>query len=855
MRKTLQNLFFLILLCSTKTVVAQRIFLVDADKPQNTMATGVASVNATAWEMACGNLATAMAAAGTFDQVWVKAGSYNLAGSGTFFTKPYGKYYGHFGGWETSLAQRELSNVVNKTVISGAYFFINQQDDNTVIDGFTFTGPSGSNGVIFCNNAFPTISNCIFENLGNPNSPGTVIFAIYSFPRISNCIFRNNDGGTTSILYTMYSGAILTACTFLNNKGRAFVNTLQNPNTVLGTTLTNCSFSGNQVNQSGSGGALTVMDGALTDVSGCTFSNNSNQQGLGGAVSSLTGIVRISGSVFSGNSSQRGGAIYSNNSSTRLSASFVSGNSATLEGGGVYGDGQIFNTVITDNTAGNGGGGVANPGSVINCTIAKNTSQQAGGGISGAGEIKNSIIWGNNATDEPEQADVNAGSTVFLNNLIGKGYTGTNNYQSDPRFVDIANALGADGISGTADDGLRIWPCSPAVNAGNNAAVSQQFSKDVSGAKRIYGSLVDIGAYELEGSAEPDGILAEDQQVSTRVIGSGEIVEYHVNNAGCKTVANIQSTGENPVQGNVVAKVWVNETPPANFVKRHYEIKPDNGYLTATGKVTLYFTQKDFDDFNDGNSKKLPINSTDLDNNKSNLLIEKRSGFSSDGTGSPGSYLGATAVDINPLAANGSIIWNEAAKRWEISFDVDGFSGFFVKTSESPLPLRLLTFTGNQENSNHKLSWQTADEVNTAYFEVQSSRDAQNFQPVARIRAVGNGANRYSLNDPITYPGTVYYRLKMIDLDETFAFSRMVYMEGSSQSKMIIYPNPVSDQLKVGQDGSLTGSTVHIYHINGNLVQKEKISSIQHTISVKSLMAGVYIIKFENGTQQTFIRE
>lgn len=163
---------------------------------------------------------------------------------------------------------------------------------------------------------------------------------------------------------------------------------------------------------------------------------------------------------------------------------------------------------------------------------------------------------------------------------------------------------------------------------------------------------------------------------------------------GCRIIATLLPTGTtNAVAGTVTAKVWNETTQPAFFVKRHYEITPTANASNATGKVTLYFTQQEFTDFNALNAVKLPIDAADAANNKANLLIEKQTGVSSNGTGLPISYPTTnTPVTINP--ADADIFYNSLYSRWEVSFNVTGFGGFFVKTTIAALP-NIYTFNGN----------------------------------------------------------------------------------------------------------------------------------------------------------------
>ncbi|WP_149241678.1 hypothetical protein [Dyadobacter sp. 32] len=130
---------------------------------------------------------------------------------------------------------------------------------------------------------------------------------------------------------------------------------------------------------------------------------------------------------------------------------------------------------------------------------------------------------------------------------------------------------------------------------------------------------------------------------------------------------------------------------------------------------------------------------------------------------------------------------------------------------ETPLPLRLVAFTGIQENSTNKLQWQTADEVNTKSFELESSKDGRNFKQIATLQAVSKGNNSYGYTDVTTYKGTLYYRLKMIDIDETFTYSRMVSLNREGKALMNLYPNPVAESLILSLENKLINTDAKLY--------------------------------------------
>lgn len=163
--------------------------------------------------------------------------------------------------------------------------------------------------------------------------------------------------------------------------------------------------------------------------------------------------------------------------------------------------------------------------------------------------------------------------------------------------------------------------------------------------------------------------LATSNQTKAGTVTSGN--NYFTN--ACQLIARVEKETASTVTGNVTSKVWVDNAQP-NYVARRYEINSDTNTAAATGKVTLYFKQADFDAYNLTNGIKLPTSPTDVAN-KANLLIEKYAGTST--TGTVASF-GGTATVITPDIAD--IIWNDTYQYWEVSFQTTGLGGYFVKT-------------------------------------------------------------------------------------------------------------------------------------------------------------------------------
>lgn len=93
------------------------------------------------------------------------------------------------------------------------------------------------------------------------------------------------------------------------------------------------------------------------------------------------------------------------------------------------------------------------------------------------------------------------------------------------------------------------------------------------------------------------------------------------------------------------------------------------------------------------------------------------------------------------------------------------------------LPVVLEQFTGKLNNNGSVLlNWKTSTEINAQYFIVERSSDGQSYSGIAKVFASGvSGMGAaYSITDQLPETGTNFYRLKMVDIDGSFEYSRIV---------------------------------------------------------------------------------
>jgi hypothetical protein len=115
------------------------------------------------------------------------------------------------------------------------------------------------------------------------------------------------------------------------------------------------------------------------------------------------------------------------------------------------------------------------------------------------------------------------------------------------------------------------------------------------------------------------------------------------------------------------------------------------------------------------------------------------------------------------------------------------------------LPVILSDFSVNLIDNQTALSWTTDQENNSNRFEVERSTDGATWTKIASIAAKGNSSvqNKYAYTDKVPVAGINYYRLKMIDMDNTFEYSEIKSVRAAFSANVRVYPNPASNFVHV----------------------------------------------------------
>ncbi|HSU28521.1 MAG TPA: T9SS type A sorting domain-containing protein [Chitinophagaceae bacterium] len=169
----------------------------------------------------------------------------------------------------------------------------------------------------------------------------------------------------------------------------------------------------------------------------------------------------------------------------------------------------------------------------------------------------------------------------------------------------------------------------------------------------------------------------------------------------------------------------------------------------------------------------------------------------------------------------------------------------------SGLPLKLLSFNGTVQGTANILSWETTDELNTQKFNIERNENVNTFSTIGSVIAANSPGNKhYSFTDHTLKAGTYFYRLKMIDQDGRFTYSKTIRLSNSRDSQILIFPNPVTALMTVS--GLRIGGIIEMINLLGKAMLRMNVTAQTQTLDVSALPAGIYLVKYTGALGTTF---
>ena len=194
---------------------------------------------------------------------------------------------------------------------------------------------------------------------------------------------------------------------------------------------------------------------------------------------------------------------------------------------------------------------------------------------------------------------------------------------------------------------------------------------------------------------------------------------------------------------------------------------------------------------------------------------------------------------------------------------VTGFSFFNGGGNDNnPLPVELVSFSGLCEEGVVNLTWQTASEFNSSHFDVEKSRDGENWQLLTTVPSAGtsNELITYQTVDQNGTNGNNYYRLRQVDNDgqEKVYDPINVSCAEVTPGYFSSFPNPsgTSFQVIVNNKELIGACTLNMVDATGKVIEQREIEvkdGINMFVINQELTPGIYFLNITNGSKSTSV--
>ncbi|TDB68954.1 T9SS type A sorting domain-containing protein [Arundinibacter roseus] len=184
------------------------------------------------------------------------------------------------------------------------------------------------------------------------------------------------------------------------------------------------------------------------------------------------------------------------------------------------------------------------------------------------------------------------------------------------------------------------------------------------------------------------------------------------------------------------------------------------------------------------------------------------------------------------------------------------FGPLRIREIEGILPVNLTYFRAQRLGEEVALEWETAWERNSKEFVVQRSTNLKEFGDIGKLAAAGEteGKTQYTFTDPSPALGTNYYRLRQVDKDNTYEYSKVVdVVNNPNAPQLLVSPNPIRNQVVRLRTFLLDDSSLQLVNLLGQTIPFDMKQTEPNTLELRPLSfmsPGLYIIStIKNGTR------
>lgn len=452
-------------------------------------------------------------------------------------------------------------------------------------------------------------------------------------------------------------------------------------------------------------------------------------------------------------------------------------------------------------------------------------------------------LTGNSVLTSNSTGSINVGA------ISTSGSGGTLNLNSGS--LSVTNAISIS--SGTT---IKIASGATASAASFTSTNNADAVLNNAGTMTITGNLNEGGVVNNTGTMNIGGSLISSGSSSSDFLNSGTL-----NITGSMTLPSSGTFSESPggatviggninVTGNQNIVIGTNVAPPAYadlVVKGNLNQSGSGDVLfNRNARVAIYGNVVD----NGGGGTLFTVNQSGQVYINGNIIYTGGGDAitNNNGTNPYGLYVNGTTTN----SGGGSTTTSNSASKSTMQSTNVPFSNWVSLQSGSPLPVSLVSFTvGDVTTTSVALAWSTASEENLDKFVVERSSDEKSFAAVGEVNAAGNSKKmlHYNFTDETPATHKLYYRLKSVDLDGKYEYSKVIVADVEGAKEISIYPNPSNGQsvnFSLNFDPQ-EDDVIAVFDNSGREVMHGVVNTLNGQIVFdEQLKPGIYIVKYSS---------
>ena len=198
-----------------------------------------------------------------------------------------------------------------------------------------------------------------------------------------------------------------------------------------------------------------------------------------------------------------------------------------------------------------------------------------------------------------------------------------------------------------------------------------------------------------------------------------------------------------------------------------------------------------------------------------------------------------------------------SSELWVSSFG----NGMKVAQLSVPLPMQLLSFSGNRQDELTTLQWSTENESPGDHFSIERSKDGVLFETIGHITGKGNNNNQYQFTETVAAP-VLYYRIKIIHASDSYTYSHTIVFKNNSTiiTGVKLLSNPVATAVHLQATVPVADKLmITLVDLSGNKLLQQQVTVSaginQFTVPLPpAIGSGVYILRTESAQLKKSLR-